>query len=125
MTEEQKTIIIKPEELISKVKELCDSGHRLVQIDAVTQDDGLELNYSFDKDYHFVNFRLEFASKDIELPSISEVYWNAFLYENELNDLYGINITNIAVDYKGNLYKTSVKHPFSIVELGKKKEGNA
>ena len=51
---------------------------------------------------------------DEEVPSISVIYPSAFLYENEIHDLFGVIITNIAVDYQGTLYRTALSTPFSI-----------
>ena len=49
MIEEQKIIDVDVKSLVSKVKELFDSGCRLVQISATKVPAGLEINYSFDK----------------------------------------------------------------------------
>ncbi|MCK7507946.1 MAG: NADH-quinone oxidoreductase subunit C [Desulfobacterales bacterium] len=49
-----------------------------------------------------------------EVPSISGVYLGAFIYENEIHDLYGIHVTGINIDFKGTFYKTAVKYPFSV-----------
>ena len=72
-----------------------------------------ELNYSFDKDYRFKNLRITVAPGE-EIPSISVIYPNAFLYENEIHDLFGVVIKNITIDYHGTLYRTAIKTPFSI-----------
>ena len=37
----------------------------------------------------------------------------ALLYENEMHDLFGINVKNMAIDYKGTFYRTAVKTPFN------------
>jgi ech hydrogenase subunit D len=42
------------------------------------------------------------------------IYQNAFLYENEIHDLFGVVVTNISIDYHGTLYRTSIKAPFSV-----------
>ncbi|MFC1576039.1 NADH-quinone oxidoreductase subunit C [Candidatus Omnitrophota bacterium] len=111
MSEKQKTINIEKNDLIAKVKELKSSGHRLVQIGCTTLQD-FEINYSFDKNYDFLNLKLVVPKDGAEIPSISGIYWSAFLYENELHDLFGINVKDMAIDYKGNFYKTAVKTPF-------------
>jgi hypothetical protein len=48
-----------------------------------------------------------------EVPSISGYFGAAFLYENELRELFGIDVTGIEVDLKGQLYKTATRIPFS------------
>jgi len=113
MIEEQKIINIEVGQLQDKVKGCFEQGYRLVQISCTKLSQGLELNYSFDKNFEFINLRVFLSSADTEVLSVSNIYWNAFLYENELHDLFGINIKNIAIDYKGNFYRTSVKWPFN------------
>jgi len=112
MAETQKLINIEIKDLLEKVGEFHSSGYRLAQI-GCSKTDALEINYSFDKDYSFVNLRIVISSIDIEIPSVSHIYWSAFLYENEISDLYGIKIKNMAIDYKGNFYRTTVKFPFN------------
>ncbi len=48
-----------------------------------------------------------------EVPSISSVFDGAFLYENELRELFGIDVTGIGLDLRGQLYKTATRVPFS------------
>ena len=48
-----------------------------------------------------------------EVPSISAHFGGAFLFENELRELFGINVTGIAIDLQGQLYKTAERVPFS------------
>lgn len=124
MTEQQTTTVIQPAELVGKVADYFAKGYRIVQICATKIPEHIELNYSFDKDYKFENLRLIIQQKD-EVPSVSQVYWCAFAYENEINDLYGTNIQNINIDFKGKFYQTTVKAPFSKLEgaaVGAKKE---
>ena len=120
MSEPQPTVSLTPAELIGKVQELQREGYRLVQIGATRLPDLFEVNYSFDRDLHFLNFRLTLASAETPIPSISGIYWSAFLYENEIHDLFGLTITGIAVDYKGKFYQTSVPHPFAAVPVAGK-----
>ena len=116
MSEEQKMINIDLAELTEKVKGLFSEGYRLVQIGCTKLESGFELNYSFDKDYKFVNLRLSLADFGKEIPSISGIYWAAFLYENETADLFGARFKDIAVDYKGKFYNTQVPHPFNVAD---------
>lgn len=121
MIEEQKTLIVPVSELCQKVKEYRDAGYRLVQIGA-TRLEGFEVNYSFDKEYQFINVRIVIASTSEAIPSISGIYWSAFLYENEIHDLFGLTITDIAVDYHGKFYHTTVKMPFNTPRQEKQEE---
>ena len=118
MSEPQEIIPIEKDALLGAVSDLFAQGYRMVQIGCTTLENAYELNYSFDKDYHFKNLRVT-AQRDDEIQSISVIYPNAFLYENEIHDLFGINIRNMSVDYKGAFYRTAIKTPFSIENLPK------
>jgi len=113
MSEPQEIILIGKNDLVGRVAHLFAEGYRLVQIGCSTLESGYELNYTFDKGYRFTNLRISVAPGE-EVPSISAVFANAFLYENEIHDLFGVSIKDIALDYHGTLYRTSIKTPFSV-----------
>jgi len=113
MVEEQEIIAIKTSDLLEKVSEVEAGGYRLVQI-SCTRTDKLTVDYTFDDTkYKFLNYRLELPLKNAELPSISGIYFAAFIYENELHDLFGIKIEGIAIDFGGKFYRIDVKQPFN------------
>jgi ech hydrogenase subunit D len=116
MSEPQEIVPIRKNELVGMVAHLLAEGYRLVQIGCNTLESGYELNYTFDKGYQFKNLRISVAPGE-EVPSISAVFANAFLYENEIHDLFGFSIKDIAIDYHGTLYRTSVKTPFSMEQV--------
>ncbi len=113
MIEEQNILSVQPEELVAKVTACKNDGFRLVQIGCAKIDETFEINYTFDKDYRFEDLKVTVPCANATLPSVSHVYWAAFLYENEIHDLFGIDVTNIALDYKGNFYRTTVTAPFA------------
>ena len=113
MGEPQEIMPIGKNDLVGRVAQFFTEGYRLVQIGCSTLQSGYELNYSFDKDNQFKNLRVTVAPGE-EVPSISVIYANAFLYENEIHDLFGVVIKNINIDYGGTLYRTTVKVPFSV-----------
>ena len=113
MIEDQELLVVDKDSLLSKVYSYSAEGYRLVQIHCTAIEEGLELNYSFDKDCHFVNLRM-IISRDEEITSISGIYWSAFLYENEMADLYGVKIKNMVIDYQGNMFQSTVKAPFNV-----------
>ena len=113
MSEPQENTPIGKNDLVGMVAQFFAEGYRLVQIGCTTLQGAYELNYSFDKDYRFKNLRITVGS-DEEVPSISVIYPNAFLYENEIHDLFGVVMKNITIDYRGTLYRTSIQTPFSI-----------
>ncbi len=126
--------IVKPitsNELLSETLRLKNKGYRLVavsctsienQTDMSTETEHtsvdhatMELSYSFDKDYDLLSLRVLTDTKE-RISSISIIYPYAFLYENEIKELFGVKIKDITVDFNNTLYKIPVKTPF-------KKEG--
>jgi ech hydrogenase subunit D len=113
MIEKQEMVGIEKRDLLETITALRSSGYRLVQICPTTLADCYEMNYSFDKDLQFKNVRFLVRPGET-VPSISRIYTNAFLYENEIHDLFGITIENIIIDYRGTLYQTSIPAPFGL-----------
>ncbi len=112
--EQQQLIDISKDQLVAKVKEMSATGHRLVQICCSMIQSTWELCYSFDKDLKYTNYKFVINSLDEEVPSVSGVYFSALLYENEIHDLFGVKVKDIALDFKGNFYQTRIKTPFSV-----------
>jgi ech hydrogenase subunit D len=112
MKEQQPIKTIGLGELLNGVEKFFKEGYRLVIVTCLNAEGGFELTYSFDKDYKLESLRTTIKTGTV-VPSISGIYWNAFIFENEIHDLFGINITGINIDYKGNLYKTTIKYPFT------------
>ena len=61
----------------------------------------------------FVTLRVRLPLENPELPSVSSFYWSAFLYENEMHDLFGVIVKGMAVDFHGKLYTTAVPAPYT------------
>ena len=59
-----------------------------------------------------MHYRVVLAPEE-EITSISPVYSSAFLYENEIRDLFGVVFDNLSVDYQGEFYKLAVRVPYS------------
>jgi ech hydrogenase subunit D len=109
---EQSFTIIPVAALRDKVGGLRRAGYRLVQISATRLAEQVELTYSFDRDRRLANLRLQVPAAEARVPSISSIYWCAFLYENELHDLFNLQVDGMAVDFHGHFYETAVKFPF-------------
>jgi ech hydrogenase subunit D len=100
-------------DVVAKAAQAKKDGLRLVQIGCTKIGDDFEIIYTYDKDYVLLNYRIT-VKADVTIPSISGVYFGAFVYENEIHDLYGLNVSGINIDFKGTFYKTAIKHPFSV-----------
>ncbi len=113
MIEAQEMVTIEKRDLLEMVAALRSSGYRLVQICPTTLSDRYEMNYSFDKDRQFKNLRFTVLPGE-QIPSIGLIYANAFLYENEIHDLFGIEVEHMTIDYRGTLYQTAIPAPFGL-----------
>ena len=113
MSEPQEIEVVEKCDLVGIVAEFFSEGYRLVQVGCSTLPGAYELTYSFDREYRFRNLRIT-VMPDEEVPSISVIFPNAFLYENEIHDLFGVPVTHISVDYRGTLYRTALRTPFSV-----------
>ena len=121
MSPEQTFETVPVETLLERVRTFREQGWRLVQISATRLPDQLELTYSFDLGNRLANLRLALPGDAPKVPSVSSVYWCAFLYENELHDLFNLQVSGLALDYHGHFYKTAVKFPFGSTKIPKSK----
>jgi ech hydrogenase subunit D len=117
MSEEQPIVPVATDKLVAEVQALRDQGWRLVQIGVTALGETLEVNYSFDLELKFRNLRLHLPAAGAHLPSVSGVYWCAFLYENEIHDLFGVTFDGLVLDFKGNFYQTATPFPFAASAL--------
>ncbi len=125
--EDQPLKVIKPVELLANAGKLRREGYRIVQICCTSLPGRMfELTYAFDKDYKYASFRIVIPAKS-EIPSITGEYAGAYLYENEIRELFGVNFKGISVDYNGHLYVKKMETPFALQESAacEKKEGKS
>jgi ech hydrogenase subunit D len=71
-----------------------------------------DISWSFAKDGELEHIR-ERVLPGEEVPSISPWFGGAFLFENELRELFGVAMTGIALDLHGQLYQTAERVPFA------------
>ncbi len=114
--EEQPITVVPVTNLIGKVETYRAGGYRLVQVTCTRisdpeAGDRFEITYSFEKDLRFESVRIT-IDPDTEVPSISGMYWGAFVYENEMHDLFGVQVKGMNVDFHGNFIRTAVPYPF-------------
>ena len=111
---------ITPEQLINETQTMFDAGYRFVTATCVDEIEQFRIIYSFDRETELVNLEVAIGKQD-ELPSISGVYLCAFLVENEIKELFGVNISNIAVDLGGRLYMIEGADPNPMTRKAEKK----
>ena len=104
---------ITPEQLLGEVMKLKNKSLRLSQICCAYSNEKIELSYSFanDETNDYINLRIVMDKED-EVCSITEFYPYAFLYENEMKELFGVKINMINMDYKNQLYRIKDEAPF-------------
>ena len=99
--------------LLGHVMAYKNQGLRLSQICCAYSNEKLELSYSFanddTKEYTILRLVID---KETEVCSITEFYPYAFLYENEMKELFGVNIKMINMDYNQKLYRLNDETPF-------------
>jgi ech hydrogenase subunit D len=98
--------------LLERAQRMKEEGWRLAQACCTRLVADQEVNYSFDRDGRLRTLRVRVPMNDPELPSLSPFFASAFLYENEMHDLFGITVRGMSVDYKGHFFTTMVPTPY-------------
>ena len=119
MTMTSEFIALPLAELSATSKQLKADGARFVQMLAVRCDFGYDLVYTFMKDDRLLNYRIEKVAATDKVPSITSEFLNAFVFENEAHDLFGVQITDIAIDFGGKFYALSEPAPMNVVSGAK------
>ena len=89
--------------LLAEVHQCKFEGYRFVTATSVDNGDGtIDVLYHFDKDFAMKNFKIT-VNKEDKVPSISKDYFSAVLVENEIKELFGVKIVDIAIDYGGRM----------------------
>lgn len=97
-------ISVNLDNVVEKVAKKKIDGYRFVTMSCAELDaNTIDILYHFDKDLRLINFRLT-VSRNNTVPSISPVYFAAFLVENEMQDLFGIRFKGLTIDYERTLY---------------------
>ena len=99
--------------IISTADEKKGEGWRLALLTATEVGGNYEVTYSFGLDGKLSHYRVVILPGDV-LPSISGIYPGAFVYENEMHDLFGIEVHGLRLDYKGTFIKTHIRYPFGV-----------
>ena len=103
--------IVNPESIIDESQKLKHAGYHLMQQCATRVPDAYELIYSYGKDLEVKQLKMTLPENQ-EISSITSIYPCAFIYENEMHDLFGVQIKMINIDFEGKLYRTAIETPF-------------
>lgn len=108
-------IDISPDTIHQDAETRQSDGWRYVQILAVNKEGCVDLVYSYMKDGMLQNVVAKDVPRDAEIPSISDLFLEAFVCENEIHDLFGVAFQGIAIDFLGNFYKVAEEYPMTII----------
>lgn len=107
-----------PDELLNQASALKARGLRFMQCHAQNTNGeyALMVTYSFvdDATNDVTNLRLHANPQDI-VPSIGKLYPCAFMFENEMHDLFGVQVEGITIDYRGGFYHLHIPMPMAKV----------
>lgn len=107
------------DKLIDTCKERKNEGYRLAQLcPKLERDDSITLIYTFVKESEMINYKVSGIKKGVtEVPSVTELFIAAFVFENEAHDLFGVNVVGNLIDFKGKFYSFAegVEAPMTIV----------
>lgn len=103
-------------ELLERAMVLRGGGYRLVQICATCTEGGFDVLYTFGKDLDVLHLYLDVRPGQ-HIPSLSAVFPSAYVFENEMSDLFGIPVEGMTHDYHGNFYVTPTAHPMSMAHV--------
>jgi len=94
--------------LLDEVKKYAEKKARLVVMVCNDLLDRFEITYFFNDTpgMNMTTLRTTIG-KDEVLPSITGVYLTAVLNENELKELFGVKINDIAIDFGGHMLLAS------------------
>ena len=88
-----------------RISALLPQGCRFVTMTAVDSSTHFDIYYHFDRSGELYTLRLKLGREEA-LPSISGLCFAALLVENEIQDLFGIAVTGLVLDYHRHLLLT-------------------
>lgn len=107
------------DQLLDTCKIYKEKGYRLDQLLPKLELDGtITLIYTFVLGEDIINFKITGIKKgETEVPSVTELYLAAFVFENEAHDLYGVNVVDNVLDFHGKFYQFAegVEAPMTII----------
>lgn len=107
------------DKLIDTCKERKNEGYRLAQLcPKLERDDSITLIYTFVKESEMINYKVSGIKKGVtEVPSVTDLFIAAFVFENEAHDLFGVNVVGNLIDFQGKFYSFAegVEAPMTIV----------
>lgn len=94
--------VVEKEHLLQRVEELAAQGMRFITTTCIDNGERFDVYYHFDHNLELIHL-LVTIDRDEALPSITPVYFCAFVAENEMKDLFGLRVDGLNVDYQGRM----------------------
>ena len=91
-------------QLPDAVAALQRESWRFITASCVPRRSSWSVIYHFERGERLRHLRIEVPAGGA-LPSIGDVYGAAFLVENEMAELQGLPVSDLAIDYRGRLYR--------------------
>jgi len=89
-------------EFITEIQKMLGMNYRLGTASCLDLGDRFEVIYHFEQGVDLANIRVHIGKND-SLPSISHIYPSAAIIENEMKELFSINIVGSTIDFKGGM----------------------
>lgn len=113
--------VLRADELVELAEAKKNDGYRFVQMLCVNTEEGIDALYSFMKGDRLENYTIKGIDAATQsVPSVTGSFLAAFPFENEAHDLFGLNVTDIAIDFKGGFYKVAMDKPMTVISPAQK-----
>jgi ech hydrogenase subunit D len=97
-------IQITKNDIVGEGKKLLDTGAKFVTAVCNDLDENLEVTYFFSTNRGIDLTCLRYTvGKDEEVPSLTGTSLSTLLIENEMKELFGLKVKDLAIDYGGHL----------------------
>lgn len=95
---------IKKDELLAEVKKFADAKARFVTAVCNDLGDKLEVTYFFNMSPGMEMHGLRMTvGKNEEVPSTTGIYLTTVLIENEMKEMFGLKVKDLAIDFGGRM----------------------
>ena len=112
------------DDILSVAEREHEAHSRFVQVLCINGEEGIDLVYSYQKTadqcYAVHNYRVHGVKPETHIPSVTKFYLVAFPFENEAHDLFGVQVDDIAIDFKGGFYKVAMDKPMTVISPAQK-----
>ena len=112
------------DDILSVAEREHEAHSRFVQVLCINGEEGTDLVYSYqktaDQGYTVHNYRVHGVKPETHIPSVTKFYLVAFPFENEAHDLFGVQVDDIAIDFKGGFYKVAMDKPMTVISPAQK-----